>query len=103
MSGLVDDMHDMTRPDAPTIRLRADRFDAMTALIGCRTDQDRAQLIDVTPRTINRARAGVIGQQFMAKTVLALGAHAEKLAQYNLRPTLSELFEVVTTPTQRAA
>ncbi|MGJ3230158.1 hypothetical protein ACQEUV_33215 [Micromonospora aurantiaca (nom. illeg.)] len=96
-------MQDVTRPDAPAIRLRVDLFDAMTTLLGYRSDVARAEFIDVTPRTINRARAGIIGEQFMAKTVAALAPHADRLAEYNLRPTLNDLFEVVSASADQAA
>lgn len=81
-----------------TIRLRADKFDLMTRILGCENEPARAELIGVTARTISRARAGLIGEAFMAKTIHALRQRLPELQRYGLDPTLDELFEVTTEP-----
>lgn len=85
------------------IRLREEQFDAMTSLLGYGNDTTRAKLIGVWPKTVRRAREGIIGERFMAQTVAALGQHADRLAEYNLRPTLNDLFEVVSASADQAA
>lgn len=79
-----------------TIRLRLDRFELMTRVVGATTSAARAQLIGVDRKTIYRAiEEGTIGEVFMAQTVAALRRHSETLASCGLTPTLDELFEVV--------
>lgn len=78
-----------------TIQLRADRFALMFAAIGVTKDEEIAALAGYSDRTIRRARAGQLGEVFIANTIHALRRHADKLARYGLEPTLDELFTVV--------
>jgi hypothetical protein len=78
-----------------TVRLRKDRFELMTRVVGAATSNSRADLLGVDRKTIYRAMQGVFGLGFMARTVSALGRHSELLAECGMTPTLDELFEVV--------
>jgi len=95
------------RGTGATIRLRGDRFELMTRIVGAATPIERARLIGVDRKTIGRVRAGAIrpGHEFMAKTVAALRLHSAALAECGLVPSLDELFEVVieAVPDVRAA
>nr|MDT0660806.1 hypothetical protein [Micromonospora sp. DSM 115978] len=86
-----------------TLRLRSDRFDLMTTALGCRTDIARGELLGLSPRTIYRARRGSFGLEFIVKTIFVLQQHREALAEFNLCPSLDELFEVVTPALAKAA
>ena len=103
-SALMSQDMDATEQGAQAaIRLREAQFDAMTSLLGYVNDTTRAELIGVWPKTVRRAREGIIGEQFIAKTVAALAPHAERLAKFNLYPSLNDLFEVVPATSSRAA
>jgi len=78
-----------------SVRLRADRFALYTRVLGCETDLARADLLGVTARTIRRARAGIVGEEFVAKTVAAMQRHEAELAALGLTTAIDELFEVV--------
>jgi len=84
-----------SRDVVATIRVRRDRFDLMTRIVGATTPDARAELIGVHRRTLNRALKGRPGDKFMAQTVAALRRHSEALGACGLAPTLDELFEVV--------
>lgn len=77
------------------IRLKSDRFDLMTRIVGCESDEARARLLGVSVKTIWRARRGTLGVDFIAQTLFALGCHYGELAARNLLPCFDELFEVV--------
>jgi|SRR6185369_4410079 len=77
------------------IRLREDRFDVMTRVLGCVTYEACAELLGVDPKTVTRARRGAFGVAFIARTLAALAGRREELAAYNLTPSFEELFEVV--------
>lgn len=84
-------MREMTTKDsAPETRL-----DAATRLAGYGTDLARAELLDVSDRTLRRARKGVLGEDFMAKAVAALRPHSRKLAKEGIEVSLDSFFEVV--------
>lgn len=77
------------------VKLRAAQFDSMTIAAGCADDADRAALIGVDAKTISRARRGILGEVFMARTVVALRRHsAEIIAATGTAPSLDALFEV---------
>ena len=77
------------------IHLRTDRFDIMTRILGCDTDEARARLIGVTARTLYRARRGNLGHDLIAQTLITLRDKQEELANYNLHPSFDDLFTVV--------
>ena len=83
------------RDVSATIRVRRDRLDLMTGILGATTTAAKAELIGVDRRTFNRALSGQPGEVFMANTVAALRRHSEALGACGLAPTLDELFEVV--------
>lgn len=94
---------DMQAPITGTqaaIRLRVDggetRLDVITRIIGVTTDDARAKLIGVDPKTIRRVRQGVLGEVFIAATIAALRRHADRLAQFGVTAGFDDLFEVVT-------
>lgn len=68
----------------------------MTELAGCVDDDDRARLIGVDVKTVRRARRGILGEVFMARTVAALRPHAGAIQlKLGVEVTLDELFNVV--------
>lgn len=69
-------------------------FCIMAQVAGASNDGERAALIGVDPKTVWRARQGILGHTFMAKCVAGLRRHAEELSVYNLHPTLDALFVV---------
>jgi hypothetical protein len=77
------------------VRLRADRFDLITRVLGYGNDQARARFINVSARTIYRARRGSLGQELIAQTLISLRDRRDELAAYNLVATFDELFEVI--------
>jgi len=93
-------MHD--RSDTNTqamLRLRVERFDLMTRVLGCESDTARAALINMTYQSVRRAkRDNIIGGVFVAQTIAALRRHREELQQYGLAPTFDDLFEIVEEP-----
>jgi hypothetical protein len=77
------------------IRLKADQFDLITRVLKCDSDEARARLINVSAKSIYRARRGGLGQQLIAQTLINLRDRHDELAKYNLIPSFDELFEVV--------
>lgn len=94
----------LVRARVHRVELKARNFDRMTALAGCADDSDRARLIGVDLKTIRRARRGILGEVFMARTVAALRPYAETIAeQLGLDVTLDNLFGVVARQSKAAA
>lgn len=90
-------MHDTPQTDTAGIALDVDRHRELFAAIGCESDVAIATETGVTDRTVRRARDGVIGEVFMARTIAALRRNADKLHAAGLTPpTLDELFSVWT-------
>lgn len=85
------------------VRLRSDRFDLITRVLGCGSDTARARLLGLDPKTIWSARRGQIGAAFIAKTLYTLDSHRAQLAEVSITPTFEELFEVTTDPEVVAA
>lgn len=82
----------------PGIKLRAERFDLMTRVVGISNDYARRRALGVDEKTIRRARQGAdVGHRFIANTLWTLKQepHVSMLAQVRLEPTFDELFEVV--------
>lgn len=100
------DTHDPeTEVAQAAVQLRADRFALMFAVLGYKTDTDIAAVAGYSRRTIARARAGRLGETFIANTIHVLRQRAEELERYGLSPDLDELFVVVdkSSHPQRAA
>lgn len=74
--------------------LREEQFDLVTRALGCTSDTARARLLDVDPKTIYRARRGVIGEEFIAKTLDVLTRHAPLLAERGLEPSFELVFNL---------
>lgn len=78
------------------LRLRVERFDLMTRVLGCESDTARAALINMTYQSVRRAkRDNIVGGVFVAQTIAALRRHEDELRQYGLKPSFDELFEIV--------
>lgn len=75
-----------------------DRFTTMTRLLGMESDTARAAFIKMNPRTVSRAREGVIGEEFIAASLSALRRHQPRLAKFGVEPTFDELFVVIDVP-----
>jgi len=76
------------------IEFNYEAFCMMAGLAGAHNDDERAALIGMDPKTIRRARGGIIGHTFMAKCVLGLRRHSSKMVRYHLTPSLDALFIV---------
>lgn len=89
-------MHVQSRDDTQAmIRARMDHLDLITRVLGCESDIDRGRLLDVSPKTISRARTGYVGGVFVANVLASLRQHERALAARNLRASFDDLFEVV--------
>lgn len=90
-------MHDTPQPDTAGIALDVDRHRELFTAIGCESVESIAAETGVSDRTIRRARQGVIGEVFMARTIAALRRNSDKLHEAGMNPpTLDELFTVWT-------
>lgn len=97
-------MHDPEVEDArAALRLRTERFALMFAVLGYRTDAEIAAAAGYSRRTISRARAGQLGEVFVANTIHTLQQHTDALAKYGLSPSLDDLFVVEQRADCRAA
>jgi len=76
------------------ILLREEQFALVTRLLGCQSDAARARLLGCDPKTIRRVREGVIGEEFIAKTVALLQRHADELARYGIEARFETVFHV---------
>lgn len=87
------------------IRFRGDKFNVLTAILGCTNEGTRAALVNVDPKTLSRVRAGdtAPGSKFIAHTLAGLERHADTLARYNVAVRFEELFEIDDQPEQAAA
>lgn len=74
--------------------LRDDNFDLITRVLGCESDAARARLLDVDPKTIWRARRGVIGEELIAKTLDTMRRNADRLAELGLSVSFETVFAV---------
>lgn len=70
-------------------------FDLMTRILGCESDPARGDLIHMDRKSVQRARQGVIGKEYIANTLFWLGRKRDILAELNLDPTFESLFEIV--------
>ena len=77
------------------IRLRQERFNLITRILGCGSEAARARLFGVDYKTISRVRSGSIGEQFIAQAMAVLQHHAVDLAKVGISTRFEELFEVV--------
>lgn len=79
----------------PHVRLRLDRFDLYTRIVGATSDQARARLLGIASRTITRLRRDQhAGEAVIAATLAALQQHSEVLGQLGLLVRFEDLFEV---------
>lgn len=96
MADVKADTLDRTQQNTRAVlRLREDKFDLMTRVLGCESDTARAALIGVTWRTVSRARRGRVGEMFVAQTVASLRREGDRLGALGLKVSIDELFEVV--------
>lgn len=79
------------------IEFREDVFNVLAAALGAHNDTTRAELLGVHPRTLARARRGVLGADFMTCAVAAFAGRAADLDRHGLDSdvTLDRLFRVV--------
>jgi len=85
------------------IVLKGEAFDLMTFALGCATEGERARLLDVNPKTVYRARRGVIGEDFIAKTLSVMTANQHRLAKAGISPTFEAVFELAELSDERRA
>lgn len=68
-------------------------FDLVTKALGATSEAARAQLLNVDPKTIYRARRGPVGETFIATTVLVMKAHEPELTAIGITPGFDAVFE----------
>jgi hypothetical protein len=85
-----------------TIELRKDdiapgefNFDLMWRMVGKFKDDDIAGEIGMHPKTVARARKGIVGEDFIANTLTALGKREHLLTMCNLEPSFEKVFRIV--------
>jgi hypothetical protein len=87
------------RDPKAVIRLKVENdetnFDLMTRIVGRGNDTARGDLIGMDRKTISRARGGVVGEDFIANTIIALRKHERLLSTCGQRPDFDSLFEIV--------
>ena len=76
------------------IFLKADHFALVAKLLGFTSDAALGRAFGMDPRTVSRAREGVIGERFIATVLHVFGEHKNELARYNVGVTFEDLFEV---------
>lgn len=91
---LASETRHQRRGTRPRILLRERRFNVATEAIGRTTDIARAELLDVTDRTIRRARQGIIGEDFIAKLLVHLREHQTELDEFGIEVSFDYFFEV---------
>lgn len=74
--------------------LNEGRFEQITKALGSDSDLARARLLAVDPKTIYRARRGVIGEEFIARAIAVLHEHEAELKAIGVEPSFETLFEV---------
>lgn len=83
---------------SPAVRagifLNTEHFGQLGRVLNLTTDVALSRAIGVTERTINRARGGQVGEQFIAATLAFFKEHEEELARYRLTAKFEDLFEV---------
>lgn len=70
-------------------------FHLMTRILGCESNAARGALIHMDPKTVDRARHGIIGRDFIANALYWLGRKRDELAEFGLDPSFENLFEVL--------
>lgn len=103
MAHVTPDMDVLAEPNTgAAIRLRLSEisevelnFDLMWRVVGKTTDPEIAAEIGMHPKTIGRARNGIIGQEFIANTLTALRKHEHLLTMVNLEPSFDKVFLIV--------
>jgi hypothetical protein len=87
------------RDTRAVIRLKVENgetnFDLMTRIVGRGNDTARGELIEMDRKTVSRAREGVVGEEFIANTIVALRRHERLLATCGQTPDFDSLFEIV--------
>lgn len=76
--------------------LNVEQFELITQELGARSDTSRARLLGVDPKTIYRARRGVIGEEFIAKALAVMLENAADLEAIGIKPSFEAMFEVGT-------
>lgn len=66
----------------------------ITKALGADSDSARARLLNVDPKTIYRARRGVIGEEFIARALDVMGRRAAELDAIGVKPTFEAMFEL---------
>lgn len=74
--------------------LNAEAFDQMTKTLGSDSDLARARLLSVDPKTIYRARRGVIGEEFIARVLGLMQLHRDTLAAAGIEPAFESVFKL---------
>lgn len=74
------------------VLLNNEAFDLITAALGCESEGARARLLDVDPKTVYRARRGVIGEEFIAKTLSVMKANEQRLGLVGITPNFESVF-----------
>ncbi len=74
--------------------LKNEHLALVAKLLDLNTDTALGRTIGMDPRTISRARTGVIGEPFIAALLSAFAPHAEYLGQYNVGVRFEDFFAI---------
>jgi hypothetical protein len=95
-------VHGGVKPDSK-ILLRNEHFTLLCNVLGHTTQEAQAAFVGMGWRALNRARADKptpCGEKFVANTLAAFAAHADRFAELNLPIGFDALFEVITPDTE---
>lgn len=85
------------------VLLKSEAFDRITLALGCETEGARARLLDVDPKTVYRARRGIVGEEFIAKTLSTMKANRSRLAKVDISPTFESVFQLAEVDEEKRA
>lgn len=74
--------------------LNEERFDLITGTLGARSEQAKADLLGVDPKTIYRARRGPVGEAFIACALQVMRDRRDDLRVVGVTPTFEAMFEL---------
>lgn len=76
------------------VYLKVERFDLICRILGHTSGPAVGRFIGMTDRTVDRARKGIIGEQFIAAVLKAIGEHEAELAELGIGVRFEDLFEI---------
>lgn len=74
--------------------LNEDRFDLITNALGAKSEQAKADLLGVDPKTVYRARRGPVGEAFIAAALRVMCERRADMRPLGIKPTFEAMFEL---------